>query len=197
MGWPPIKQSTAVESIAGERLTFSVENSIYKAVKAAAKRLKMTPTMVLLHSFYLLLKEIDPQSQKITVGIPAANRDLDGAESMIGNCANLLPIQFSGDWQSPILDQMKSVKSNLIQAYQNMTYPYEQLQVHAGGPLFNVSFNVEPMAELPDFNDVTLFMYAYPIVACEFDMIFNVTDLEYFYHWKSTFALQNFERPSD
>ncbi|MDB5038827.1 MAG: amino acid adenylation enzyme/thioester reductase family protein [Bacteriovoracaceae bacterium] len=179
-------QNEKTPSLKAERLTFPIDNAIYKKLKAAAKEWKMTPMMCLLSSFYSLLKEMS-ESSTLTIGVPAANRDLDGAEGMIGNCANLVPIQFTTKENESFVDQTKRVKAELIEAYQNMSHPYEKLKEKLDAPLFNVSFNVEPLAELPDFNDVSLFMYAYPIAAAEFDLSFNLTDLEYFYHLEIDF----------
>jgi iturin family lipopeptide synthetase A len=178
-------------SLKAERLTFAIDNATYKKVKEVAKESKMTPMMVLLSAFYSLLHEMT-ESKELVVGVPAANRDLDGAEGMIGSCSNLVPVAFTAVESEEFMDQTKRVKAELIEAYQNMSHPYEELKAKLGGALFNVSFNVEPLAELPDFNDVSLFMYAYPITAAEFDLSFNITDLEYFYHLEVDYRTSQF-----
>jgi acyl transferase domain-containing protein/glutamate-1-semialdehyde aminotransferase len=181
--WPGGKKNN---SLAGARAVFDIEYGLYKKIKKSAQNSKMSPFMFMMSAFAALMKQVDPSANRMTIGTPAANRDLEGTDKMIGNCANLLPLDIeigTGDAKS----LLAQVKASMVQAFGWMTYPYEDLQKSVGHPLFNAVFNVEPASELPDFGDVSLFVHPFPISAVEFDLTVNLTDLEYFYHGEIDF----------
>lgn len=173
-------------NLAGGRVVIDLESRLYNPIKAKAQALKVTPLMLMLAPFARLLREIDPQSQA-TVGVPAPNRDLEGADRMMGNCSNLLPIRLNLENSESDGQLIQRLKAQMLSAYSHMVHPVEELADFCREPLFGISFNFEPLAELPDFNDVTLFIHPYPVVASEFDLTFNVSDLEYFYHIEADF----------
>ncbi len=180
--WPEGKSSPDLK---GERVVFDIEHSLYTNIKKAAREHKLPPYILLLAAFGKLLALITNEKQFV-VGAPAANRDLPGAEQMVGNCANLLPLELNVQNESATA-LLAKVKAEYLQDMSNMAHPYEELLKKVGAPLFNVSFNLEPTSDLPDFGDVSLFMHPFPITASEFDLTMNLTDLEYFYHGEADF----------
>ncbi len=191
--WPTGKETALNTSLKGSRIVFDIEYGLYTKIKKTAQSLKLSPFMFMLGAFATLMKKLDTlqdakrSSNVITIGTPAANRDLDGADKMVGNCANLLPMDIQLNEHESPLDLLKRVKSDMLQALTHMAHPYEVLEKKVGQPLFNVTFNVEPASELPDFGDVSLFMHPFPITGSEFDLTFNLTDLEYYYHGEADF----------
>jgi acyl transferase domain-containing protein len=175
----------------GQRVIFDIEYGLYTKVKKTAKEAKVTPFMLMLAVFSQVLHELSGRHEFV-VGTPAANRDLEGADKMLGDCANILPVLLEIRDGETIMSRLARIKSDLLPCYQNMIHPYEEMQKKAGGPLFNVSFNVEPASELPSFGDVSLFMHPFPITASEFDLTVNLTDLEYFYHGEADFKVALF-----
>lgn len=179
-------QKPATTDLKGERVVFSIEYALYNSIKKTAKEQKVNTLMFLASGFFKLLKEIDPEGTP-TVGIPAGNRDLEGADDMVGNCANLLTIQVPTSEGESAASVMSQFKAELIGALTHMMHPHEELERKLGAPTFNVSFNVEPASELPDFGPVSLFVHAFPVTASEFDFTMNLTDLEYFFHGEVDF----------
>jgi iturin family lipopeptide synthetase A len=175
-------------SLRGKRFTFDLEYVLYKKVKKISHELKVTPLVILLAAFSKLMHKIDAQNE-FTIGVPAPNREAPGAERLVGNCANLLPIQIRNLNGTPDLTAIQKIKDELFLGFQNMMHPYESLKEALGKKLFNVTFNIEPSNDLPDFGEVSLFVYPFPVDGSEFDLSMNLTDLEYFYHGEIDFRM--------
>jgi hypothetical protein len=105
----------------------------------------------------------------------------------MGQCSNLLAFILKAGPEADPETILKVVKAEMISCFQFMIHPYEELEHQKGKPLFNVSFNMEPTSDLPDFGDVSLFIHPYPISVSEFDLTINVTDLDYYYHCEIDF----------
>jgi acyl transferase domain-containing protein/glutamate-1-semialdehyde aminotransferase len=170
----------------GERIVFDVELEVYSALKRWCKQSKVTPFMLLLAGFAKVLMS-QYQKTTMTLGIPAANRDVMGTEVMYGNCANLVPVTLDNTEDS-ILKFVFQVKEKMIEGYQTMSYPYELLKQETG-PLFDVYFNLEPTSDLPKFDDASLLIYPFRISSSEFPLMLNVTDFEHYYHCEMDFQV--------
>jgi acyl transferase domain-containing protein len=168
----------------GERIVFDIELKVYVALKKWCKMNKMTPFMLLFAAFAKTLMNKHGKDT-LTLGIPAANRDIMGSEVMYGNCANLVPITLTGADQN-ILQFVSLAKEKMIEGYQSMTFPYELLKEKTGD-LFDVYFNLEPTSDLPEFNEASLLIHPFVISASEFPLMLNVTDFENYYHCELDF----------
>jgi len=182
------------QSLEGLRFVFAIEYETYKDAKNLAKQNKVTPFVYLLSAFYQTLMERHYQAE-FTVGIPAGNRNLNGADKMLGQCSNLLPFILKAEKNADPEKLLKMVKTEMINCFQYMIHPYEELENFVGHPLFNVSFNMEPASDLPDFGDVSLFIHPFPICVSEFDMTINITDLDYYYHCEIDYRIGNLSAP--
>lgn len=171
-------------SYEGQRIVFDVELKVYEALKRWCKINKYTPFMLLFAAFAKVLMT-KMQKTTLTIGIPAANRDIPGSEVMYGNCANLVPLTLTLK-EEPILSFVAQVKEKMIEGYQTMTHPYELLKDKTG-PLFDVYFNLEPTSDLPEFNEASLLIHPFNISSSEFALMLNVTDFENYYHCEMDF----------
>lgn len=171
-------------SYEGQRIVFDIELKVYEALKRWCKMNKYTPFMLLFAGFAkVLMKKFSKTT--LTIGIPAANRDVPGSEVMYGNCANLVPVTLTMS-ELPILSFVAHVKEKMIEGYQTMTYPYELLKDKTG-ELFDVYFNLEPTSDLPEFNEASLLIHPFNISSSEFALMLNVTDFENYYHCEMDF----------
>ncbi|MEQ1876379.1 MAG: condensation domain-containing protein, partial [Bdellovibrionia bacterium] len=171
----------ASKGLAGQRYAQDFAHVLHEKIKKAAPLHKATPLMLMLTGFFQTLKKATGQHE-ITVGIPVANRIPDGSDRMLAQCVNLAPIHVKINDAAPWTDLLKDVKSQVIGAFQNMMHPHEELLAHTKAPLFNVVFNLEPSSDMPDFGDVSLFLHPFPIEQSEYDMMINITDVDYLYH---------------
>jgi NRPS condensation-like uncharacterized protein len=174
------------QALEGSRFVFSIEYDAYKEAKDLAKKNKTTPFIYLLSAFYQTLMEKMYQ-ENLCIGIPAGNRNSTGADKMLGQCSNLLPFILKADKGVDPEAILKMIKAEMINCFQFMIHPYEELEHYVGKPLFNISFNMEPATDLPDFGEVSLFIHPFPISVSEFDLTINITDLDYYYHCEMDF----------
>ena len=150
-------------------------------MKDNTKKEKVTPFIYLLSSFYQTLMQKNYQSN-FTIGIPASNRDSEGADKMMGQCSNLVTFEINAPVTQAFPELIKQVKEEMIQTFSHMIHPYEDLEKFTGKALFNITFNMEPTTDLPDFGEVSLFLHPFPISVSEFEMTINVSDMDYYYH---------------
>lgn len=180
------KSSDESRDYSGQRIVFDIEMKVFEALKQWGKQNKMTPFMILLAAFArTLMKEF--KKTNLTIGIPAANRDILGTEIMYGNCANLVPVTLEGEEVS-ILKFVQQVKMKMIEGYQSMSYPYELLREKTG-ELFDVYFNLEPTSDLPEFDEASLIIHPFSISSSEFPLMLNITDFEHYYHCEMDFQI--------
>lgn len=177
-------ENSKTEDFEGQRIVFDVELKVYEALKRWCKINKYTPFMLLFAGFAKVLMS-KFQKSTLTIGIPAANRDVPGSEVMYGNCANLVPVTLTLK-ETSILSFVTQVKEKMIEGYQTMTYPYELLKDKTG-VLFDVYFNLEPTSDLPEFNEASLLIHPFNISSSEFALMLNVTDFENYYHCEMDF----------
>lgn len=168
----------------GERIVFDLDLATYEALKIWCKQNKITPFMLLYTSFAKVLFELFGKD-KLTVAIPAANRDVPGTEVMYGCCANLVPVTIENT-DKTILGLVGHVKQKIVEGYQTMNYPYELLKTKTG-PVADVYFNLEPTSDLPKLDNATLLIYPFLISSCEFPLMLNITDFEHYYHCEIDF----------
>ncbi|MGZ3747170.1 MAG: aminotransferase class III-fold pyridoxal phosphate-dependent enzyme [Pseudobdellovibrionaceae bacterium] len=172
------------EEYRGQRLVFDLQLKLYKELKLFSKAQRITPFMYLLGAFAkTLMRKLG--KDELVIGIPAANRDFPGSDKMYGNCTNLLPVRIQNSSDNPV-EFYQTVKDKVIQAYQHMTYPYEQMKEKTG-PLFDIYFNLEPTSDLPEFDQASLIIHPFPIAASEFPLMLNITDFEHYYHCEIDF----------
>lgn len=117
-----------------------------RAIKALAQREDVTPYMVVLAAFNVLLHRLTGQDQ-ILVGSPTANRMSTETEGLVGPFANtlLLKSDLSGDPTFGAL--LQRVKDVSLGAFSNQTLPFEKLvenvklaSAQKGSQLFQVLF---------------------------------------------------------
>lgn len=176
-----------IKTYKGQRIVFDLDIRLYQGLKKYSQANKLTPFMFLLGAFSKTLMN-KFSKEELVIGVPAANRDYHGSDKMYGNCANMLPVRIKPE-ASDHAGFYGLVKSQLIQAYQNMNYPYEDLRTEISS-VFDVYFNLEPTSDLPKFHKASLIIYPFPIAASEYPLMLNITDFEHYYHCEFDFQFE-------
>ncbi len=131
---------------AGHRL-----HTLPPGVAAAVKKLgaghQCTTFAVLLAAFNVLLHRLSGQDE-IVVGVPAAAQVLGGAESLVGHCANLLPVCSRLVPEQPFGAYLDATRQKLFEVLEHWRYPFGRLVQKLNlprhpnrVPLANVVFN--------------------------------------------------------
>ncbi|MEZ0372951.1 MAG: amino acid adenylation domain-containing protein, partial [Candidatus Sericytochromatia bacterium] len=142
----------AIESYRGARAPFAFDRDLTEALLALAQREGVTPFMLLLAAFQVLLHRYSHQGD-ICVGIPIANRRLREVEPIVGLFVNTLVIR--GDLESApaFRDFLQQIKTRCLDAYAHQDLPFEKLVEELNPerslshhPLFQVMFALQDAA---------------------------------------------------
>jgi len=110
----------------GDFVEFDIPSAIWEQVRTLGVRAAVTPFMVLLAAFQVVLAEAGGQRDFI-IGTPIANRTTIELEPLIGFFANTLALRanLSGD---PSFDELLTrVRKSAIDAYTNQDVPFDRI----------------------------------------------------------------------
>jgi len=149
---PTDRPRPTVSSLRGERLVIDLDQQQAHALKQFAQQQGVTPFMLLLASFQVLLHRYSGQSD-IRVGVPVANRNRVETERLVGLFVNTQVLRAEFDVQMTFGDFLGQVKQRVVQAQTHQDLPFEQL-VEAlqparslnHSPLFQVMYNHQTQA---------------------------------------------------
>ncbi|MGC5702149.1 amino acid adenylation domain-containing protein [Pseudomonas sp. NFXW11] len=140
-------QRPALQSHRGARLEVPLAASLVAGLKALAQAQGVTPFMLLLASFQVLLHRYSGQ-QDIRVGVPIANRNRVETERLIGFFVNTQVMKADIDGQMSVAQLLAQVRQRALEAQAHQDLPFEQLveALHPErslslNPLFQVMFN--------------------------------------------------------
>ncbi|WP_432409055.1 amino acid adenylation domain-containing protein [Wukongibacter sp. M2B1] len=146
----------AKQSFEGDRVEIMMDETIVNNIKEIALEVGATVFMVLLGGLKVLLSKYSGQ-ENIIVGSPALGRPHADVENIIGMFVNTLAIRSKVDSQKSFKDFLEELKKNVLEAYENQEYPFEELvgklDVHrdmSRNPLFDVMFIVHHIDELDE-----------------------------------------------
>ncbi|MGX9933703.1 condensation domain-containing protein, partial [Virgibacillus salarius] len=141
--------------------------------------------MVLLSAYYLLLSKYSGQ-EDIVIGTPVAGRSHADLQSIIGMFVNTLALRNRVDGNKRYVDFLKAVKENVLLAYENQSYQFEELieRLHINrdasrNPLFDVMFNMNPVDDtivFPLEDDFQLKQVQHESNIAKFDVTLHVTE---------------------
>ncbi|MCP4218698.1 MAG: amino acid adenylation domain-containing protein, partial [bacterium] len=131
---------------AGEIETIDLGEAESKALRELADSRGMTPFMLLLAMFNLLLSRLSG-AEDIIVGTPAAGRVHARLHGIIGMFVNTLPIRLAVLKDKGFIDFLEEVKQTTLAAFDNQEYQFEDLVERVSGsraagrhPIFDVFF---------------------------------------------------------
>ncbi|MFK3820540.1 amino acid adenylation domain-containing protein [Pseudomonas sp. NPDC089407] len=150
---PADRPRPAVSSYQGARVTVALGNDLAGALKQLAQQQGVTPFMLLLASFQVLLHRYSGQAD-IRVGVPVANRNRVETERLIGFFVNTQVLRAEFDLQMTFSELLEQVRQRALGAQAHQDLPFEQLvealQVERNlghSPLFQVMYNHQSQAK--------------------------------------------------
>jgi amino acid adenylation domain-containing protein len=142
----------------GDRINFDIPGDQAAQLKSLASQHEVTPYMLLLSIYYILLAKICGQDD-IVVGTPIAGRRHADLESIIGMFVNTLALRNYPRESKTFETLLKEVKERTVTAFESQEYPFEELVEKAGvsrdtgrNPLFDVMFSYRGIAAVPTGN---------------------------------------------
>ncbi|MCI8212140.1 non-ribosomal peptide synthetase, partial [Pseudomonas sp. S25] len=144
---PTDRPRQAVQSHRGARLDLPLDAELSRQLKALAQAQGVTPFMLLLASFQVLLHRHSGQ-RDIRVGVPTANRNRVETNGLIGFFVNTQVLRAELDAAQRFSELLQQVKQTALGAQAHQDLPFEQLveALHperslSHSPLFQVMYN--------------------------------------------------------
>lgn len=134
------------QSFEGANFYTTLPKEIFEKVNEVAKKLEITPYMLMLSVYYILLSKYTTQDD-IVVGTPIVGRELPELYNMLGMFVNTLALRNKVSSSASFKDFASDVKEYCLTAFQNQTYPFDELvkalnikRDTSRNPLFDVMF---------------------------------------------------------
>jgi len=139
----------------GGRVRVAVPRASWSALQALCLRKRVTPFMLLLAAFSVLLQRYCGQDD-IAVGTPIAGRQLADFEALIGFFVNTLVMRTDLSGDPTFGELLQRVRDTALDAYDHQGLPFEKLveelaPAREGGrnPLFQVMFALQNVPQSP------------------------------------------------
>ncbi len=116
----------SVQSFEGAKIYKSIDRNLTEKIFDLARSLGVSPFMLMLSSYYVLLHKYS-NSEDIIVGSPVANRNIPEVSDMFGMFVNTLPLKCHIEDGISFKDFLNTVKTNCISAFDNEIYPFDEL----------------------------------------------------------------------
>lgn len=168
-------------SFGGGRASATLAPHLRSAVRAFCARESVTPFVVLLAVFKLMLSR-QARGTDIAVGTPVANRHRFSAEHLVGTLVNTLVMRTDLAGDPSFVDLVRRVRTTAIDAYAHQEAPFDELvetlghdrAVHPEG-LVRVLFNVlnAPLGRL-DHAGLDLEEFVFDRATAQFDLSVHI-----------------------
>jgi hypothetical protein len=176
----PLRHRNTVGGRPGGRARLSIGEELTSLFKAQAKVDGVTPFTALLAGFQVFLNRAYRTRLPI-LGIPFANRTTRELKQVVGTCVNLLPL-LPCHGQDATFDAILSrTRHDMAELFKHSMFPYQEMceqyravTSEAQAAPVEVTFNVEPVSQLPRFGVRQPSLVAAVNDRIEFDLSCNV-----------------------
>jgi len=179
---PKDQSISSVERSPGAIETLMLEGSLASQLSDLSQKAGVTPFMLLLSAFEVLLYRYTGQEDMV-IGTPIANRSHRELEELMGFFVNTLVIRADLSGDPDFMELLHRVRGVCLEAYAHQNVPFEklvsELQPERGmnrNPIFDVFFNFTniPKASL-HLADLKITPYVLPPVESKFLMTMYVS----------------------
>ncbi|WP_434547967.1 amino acid adenylation domain-containing protein, partial [Pseudomonas qingdaonensis] len=191
------------QSFRGDHLALTLDQPLALSLKKLAQQRGITPFMLLMASFQMLLHRYNGQ-RDIRVGVPVANRNRMETERLIGFFVNTLVLKTEIESQHTVATLLDQVRNITLQAQAHQDLPFEQLvealqpeRSLSHNPLFQVMFShqgetrgVQRQNALPNLDVEFL---AWDKQTSQFDLMLHTTESAEGFSAVFTYATDLFE----
>jgi amino acid adenylation domain-containing protein/thioester reductase-like protein len=115
-----------VKNKKGGIVSFKAEKQVTERLKELSFKTGTTLYTILLAAYYVLLSKYSGQ-EDIVVGTPVAGRNHADLENVIGMFVNTLAMRNYPEGEKTFTAFLESVKKNLVKAFENQNYQFEEL----------------------------------------------------------------------
>lgn len=148
----------------GSKVHGKISKDKYEKIQLLAKNNGVTPYMILLSIYYIVLSRYS-QNNDIVIGVPMANRDNIELDNTIGLYVNDIPIRLNINSTSVFLNLLQTVKKEMLEIVNNSNLPNGEIikllkenNINVGNKLFDTMFifqnNGMPSLELKNIQSI-------------------------------------------
>ena len=123
---PTTYSRPAVQTFEGKKIYSSINLQTKQKIDKLAKTLDITPYMLLLSIYYILLSKYTSQDD-IIIGSPIVGRDILETQNLIGMFVNTLALRNKVDVSLSFKDFVLKIKQNILNSHKYQTYPFDEL----------------------------------------------------------------------
>ena len=196
----PTKTRPAVQSFEGNKVYSRFDSTTTKKIESLAQKLGVTPYMILLSAYYILLYKYSSQ-EDIVVGTPVVNRTSSELYDIVGMFVNSLPLKVKIDGSLSFVDFIKAIKSKCLESYQYQNYPFDELvkklkipRDTSRNPLFDTMFIYQNNGYLPvNFDGINAKYYIPDLKISKFDLSLEVVPSDDVFNISFEYATKLFD----
>ncbi|OKP94756.1 non-ribosomal peptide synthetase [Paenibacillus sp. P32E] len=131
MHFPSDYTRPLVKKFEGSHHLFTIESDLFNRLNHFVSESGSTVNIVLLSAYYVLLHKYTTQ-EDLVVGSLVSGRDHPDLNNIVGVFVNFLPIRCYPKRSVKYVDFLKEVQETVWQAYDNQTFPLEEIVSHFG-----------------------------------------------------------------
>ncbi len=146
LNMPTSYNRPSVQSFEGANYYTNLSSETIKKIHKISKSLNITPYMLMLSCYYILLSKYTSQDD-IVVGTAISGRELSELSNIIGMFVNSLALRNKIDSSLTFADFTKNIKINCLNCFNHQNYPFDvlvkDLKINrsiARNPLFDTMF---------------------------------------------------------
>lgn len=191
----------AVQSFDGENVISFIDiDTVYK-IEQLSTKLEITPYMLLLSCYYILLSKYTGQEDFI-VGSPVIGRDITEVQNLVGMFVNTLALRTNINISTSFKNFVLNVKQNVLEAFKYQAYPFDELvnklkikRDASRSPLFDTMFIFQnnKYKELT-FSNVKTKQYLPENATSKVDLSLEITPMEDKYKISFEYATSLFDK---
>lgn len=115
-----------INNFNGNRITQKVPKKLFERAENISKEYGISPYMLFLSAFYILLYKYTGQSN-IIVGSPIAGREISELQNLLGMFVNNIILRKEINDEDTIINVLNEVKELVLESLSNQPYPYDLL----------------------------------------------------------------------
>jgi amino acid adenylation domain-containing protein len=180
---PSDRPRPKTQSFRGAMQSFAWPPQMRETMQALCRRESVTPFMVLLAAFQVLLGRFSRQDD-IAIGTPSANRTGTEIEGLIGLFINTLVLRIDLSGNPPFREFLRRVREAALGAYAHADVPFEKLVAElqpqrdpSRNPLFQVMFALQnPLREVLELPGLHISRVLIRSATTQFDLSLSIRE---------------------
>ncbi|QDX94314.1 amino acid adenylation domain-containing protein [Brevibacillus laterosporus] len=179
------------KSFAGDHVLMELDKEETTVINRFALENNVTPFMVLLATYHVLLAKYSGQDDQV-IGSPIAGRTHADLQNIMGMFVNTLPFRNRVEQQESFRSFLARVKQNVLLAIEHQEYPFEELVQKLDvernverNPLFDTMLILQNMESKElTLDDARISQSVFPTKTSKFDLTLEAKEKEGRYHFR-------------